>query len=121
MKEIRYIITEKNSRGSSRNYLMVWDGNGTIEDPYGRTWTSFETFRKCQEQISVNPGLGIPTTFNSKEDAENFIRDFHISNAKVIQILFDTTITEQNTVIARDTGFCQPGISEEVMRVLKGW
>ena len=102
---------------------MVWNANNTIDDPFGVTWTSFETFRKSQEQISVRPDLGILTVFKEKVDAEKFIRDFGIKcDTKVIEVLFDTNISEQNRLLARkDNGFCKPGISESAMNVLMGW
>lgn len=103
MKELKYVITTE--FGSSRDFFMIWTGNETYDDPFGKTWTHFEVFAKCQRQIMVSEKLGRLTLFNTAEDAKRLADEFGLENYTVRQILFDTYIDSDTRLLAQYKAF----------------
>jgi len=135
MKELKYVITN-DLFGSTRDYFMVWAGNSTYDDPFGMTWTRFDTFAECQRQIMVSDKLGTLTLFNTEEDAERFANKCDLSGYKIRQILFDTEIDGDTRLVAQhkaffgvdikvsvttytNNRFYTPGMSDQVMKFLE--
>ena len=133
MKELKYVITTE--FGNSRDFFMIWDGNYTIDDPFGMTWTSFEVFAKCQRQIMVSDKLGKLTLFNTAEDAKRLADECGLSNYTIRQILFDMDIDRDTRMLAQhkaffgantsvtietytNNRFVEPGISNDAMKQL---
>ena len=133
MKELKYVITTE--FGNSRDFFMIWDGNYTIDDPLGMTWTSFEVFAKCQRQIMVSAKLGTITLFDTVEDAERCANECGLSNYTIRQILFDMDIDGDTRLLAQhkaffgantsvtvetynNNRFVEPGISNEALKRL---
>lgn len=104
MKCLKYVITTE-LFGKSRDYFMIWDGNYTIDDPFGMTWTSFEVFAKCQRQIMVSAKLGTLTLFDTVGDAERCAKECGLSNYTIRQILFDMDIDGDTRMLAQHKAF----------------
>ena len=133
MKNLKYVITTE--FGNSRDYFMILDGNYTIDDPFGMTWTYFEVFAKCQRQIMVSAKLGTLTLFDTVEDAERCAKECGLSNYTIRQILFDMDIDGDTRMLAQhkaffgantsvtvetynNNRFVEPGISNEALKRL---
>ena len=133
MKELKYVITTE--FGNSRNFFMIWDGNYTLDDPLGMTWTNFRVFEKCQRQILVSEKLGRLALFNTVEDAKRLADECGIENYTIRQILFDTDIDGDTRLLAQHKAFygadtsvtvetytnnryVEPGISDSAMKQL---
>lgn len=133
MKELKYVITTE--FGNSRDFFMIWDGNYTLDDPLGMTWTNFEVFAKCQKQIMVSAKLGTLTLFNTAEDAKRLADECGLENYTIRQILFDTDIDGDTRLLAQHKEFygantsvtietctnnryAEPGISDDAMKQL---
>lgn len=121
MKEIRFAITTEFPFSRTRDYLIAWSGNVTYDSPDGLTWTSWEYFRKCNKEILANKNLGISTIFKTYADAEAFAKEFDIKSYKIIEILFDTRISETDAKLAEmkeRKNYAEPGISPEALKAL---
>lgn len=119
MKELKYVITTE--FGNSRDFFMIWDGNYTLGDPLGMTWTSFKVFAKCQRQIMVSDRLGTLTLFNTAEDAKRLADECGLKDYTVRQILFDTDIDGDTRLLAQhkaNNRYAEPGISDDAMKQL---
>lgn len=119
MKELKYVITTE--FGNSRDFFMIWDGNNTLDDPLGMTWTSFKVFAKCQRQIMVSDRLGTLTLFNTAEDAKRLADECGLKDYAVRQILFDTDIDGDTRLLAQhkaNNRYAEPGISDSAMKQL---
>ena len=112
MKMLKHVITTE--FGKSRDYFMIWDGNCTIDDPSGMTWTSFEVFAKCQRQIMVLGKLGTLTLFDTAEDAERCAKECGLSEYTIRQILFDMNIDMDTRMLAQHKAFFGAGTSVTV-------
>ena len=79
---IKYVIVDDHIRGE-RWYLAQSYGNATIDDPDGVFWAAWKWFMEC----SLKGGY---TLFNTREEAQKFIKDFFcdITYAKVIEIVW---------------------------------
>lgn len=112
MKELKYVITTE--FGNSRDFFMIWDGNYTLDDPLGMTWTHFEVFAKCQRQIMVSDKLGTLTLFNTAEDAERLANECGLKDYTIRQILFDTDIDSDTRLLAQHKAFYDANTSVTV-------
>lgn len=79
---IKYVIVDDHICGE-RWYLAQSYGNATLTNNDGIFWTAWKWFREC----SLKGGY---TLFNTREEAQKFIKDFFcdITHAKVIEIVW---------------------------------
>ena len=117
MKEIRFVITTEFPFSRTREYLIAWDANYTIDSPEGLTWTSWEVFEKCNKEILANGNLGLSTIFKTYADAEDFAKKFYIKQYKIIEVLFDTNIQHKNG-IEPVGNYYTPGISPQAFNAI---
>ena len=114
MKEIRFVITTEFPFSRTRDYLIAWDANYTIDSPEGITWTSWEVFEKCNKEILANGNLGLSTIFKTYADAEDFAKKYNIKYCKIIKVLFDTRPAR----IKVERNYYEPGISPQAFNAI---
>ena len=92
MKQIKFVITsDYNSfqyHISTRDYLTVWSGNATLDDPLGVFWTSFDNFKYIQNRIK-SPKDGIITLFDTEEEANRVADELGVTGYTVRKILWE--------------------------------
>jgi len=117
---IKYVLS--NDFSNSRLYLLSWDVNSTVDDFMGLTWSSYSDFLKVQKMISVNPSLGTPTCFTSKEEAEQFAKEYKIKRYVIRKVLYSENNDPDIEILARNykKEYVMPGISENAISFLQG-
>ena len=86
MKQIKFVITS--DYNSTRDYLTVWSGNATWDDPLGVFWTSFDNFKYIQNRIK-SPEDGTITLFDTEEEANRVADELGVTGYTVCKILWE--------------------------------
>ena len=117
---IKYVLS--NDFSKSRLYLLSWDANSTFDDSMGLTWSSYSDFLKVQKMLNVNPSLGTSTCFNSKEEAEQFAKEYQIKRYVIREVLYSEDNDPDIEILARNykKEYAMPGISENAISYLQG-
>ena len=92
MKKIKFVITRDYNdflyNIFDRDYLTVWSGNSTWDDPFGVFWTSFENFKGIQNRIK-SPEDGTVTLFDTEEEADRVAQELNVSGYTIRKILWE--------------------------------
>ena len=91
MKKIKFVITNDYNHFLNgvfiRDYLTVWSGNATWDDPFGVFWTSFEKFKYIQNRIK-SPEDGTITLFDTEEEANRVADELGVTGYTIRKILW---------------------------------
>lgn len=117
---IKYVLS--NDFSNSRLYLLSWDANSTVDNFMGLAWSSYSDFLKVQKMLSVNPSLGTSTCFTSKEEAEQFAKEYNIKRYVIRKVLYSEDNNSDIEILARNykKEYVMPGISENAISFLQG-